>query len=154
MAYRLVLGYAFVRRESEQNSSLQLLHGAAVEVLRVSSLGCSLDQFLCTRPCHVIGGDSDTSASIKRCENSIGLGGMARRRRFNYESHHHHRSLQRSSRVRTNRQTCRLDPRQSAPLGIHQRYEVDDVFDATIDAGDVSPVREGGTVAHLTGGTL
>ena len=45
----------------------------------------------------------------------------------------------------------RLDTRQSAPLGIHQRYEVDDVFDATIDAGDVSPVREGGTVAHLTG---
>ena len=41
----------------------------------------------------------------------------------------------------------RLDTRQSAPLGIHQRYEVDDVFDATIDAGDVSPVREGGTVA-------
>ena len=68
MAYRLVLGYAFVRRESEQNSSLQLLQGAAVEVLRFSSLGCSLDQFLCTRPCHVIGGDSDTSASIKRCE--------------------------------------------------------------------------------------
>ena len=68
MAYRLVLGYAFVRRESEQNSSLQLLQGAAVEVLRVSSLGCSLDQFLCARPCHVIGGDSDTSASIKRRE--------------------------------------------------------------------------------------
>ena len=45
----------------------------------------------------------------------------------------------------------RLGTRQSAPLGIHQRYEVDDVFDATIDAGDVSPVREGGTVAHLTG---
>jgi len=44
----------------------------------------------------------------------------------------------------------RLDTRQSAPLDIHQRYEVDDVFDATIDAGD-SPVREGGTVAHLTG---
>ena len=42
----------------------------------------------------------------------------------------------------------RLDTRS---LGIHQRYEVDDVFDATIDAGDVSPVREGGTVAHLTG---
>jgi hypothetical protein len=68
MAYRLVLGYAFVRRKSEQNSSLQLLHGTAVEVLRFSSLGCSLDQFLCTRPCHVIGGDSDTSASIKRRE--------------------------------------------------------------------------------------
>jgi hypothetical protein len=39
MAYRLVLGYAFVRRESEQNSSLELLQGAAVEVLRFSSLG-------------------------------------------------------------------------------------------------------------------
>jgi hypothetical protein len=45
----------------------------------------------------------------------------------------------------------RLDTRQSAPLGIHLRYEVDDVFDATIDAGDVFPVREGGTAAHLTG---
>jgi hypothetical protein len=45
----------------------------------------------------------------------------------------------------------RLDTRQSAPLGIHQRYEVDDVFDATIDAGDISPDPEGGTVAHLTG---
>jgi hypothetical protein len=42
----------------------------------------------------------------------------------------------------------RLDTRS---LGIHQRYEVDDVFDATIDAGDVFPVREAGTVAHLTG---
>ena len=72
MAYRLVFGYAFVRRQSEQNSSLQLLQGAAVKVLRFSSLGCSLDQFLCTRPCYVIGGDSDTSASIKRCENRIG----------------------------------------------------------------------------------
>ena len=39
VAYRLILAYAFVRRESEQNSSLQLLQGAAVEVLRFSSLG-------------------------------------------------------------------------------------------------------------------
>jgi hypothetical protein len=31
-------------------------------------LRVGLDQFLCARPCHVIGGDSDTSASIKRCE--------------------------------------------------------------------------------------
>jgi hypothetical protein len=68
MAHRLVLRYAFVRRESEQNSSLQLPQGAAVEVLQFSPLGCSLDQLLCTHPCHVIGGDSDTSASIKRCE--------------------------------------------------------------------------------------
>ena len=31
-------------------------------------MGCSLDQFICARSCHVIGGDSDTSASIKRRE--------------------------------------------------------------------------------------
>src|ERR1700730_2765948 len=81
MAYRLVFPYAFVRGESEQNSSLQLLQVAAVEVLPFSSLGCSLDQFPCTRPCHVIGGDSDTSASIKRCEpqaSSLALLGSSR----------------------------------------------------------------------------
>ena len=45
----------------------------------------------------------------------------------------------------------RLDTRQSAPLGIHQRYEVTTSSTRQFDAGDVSPVREGGTVAHLTG---
>jgi hypothetical protein len=52
-------------KNSEQNSSLRLLWGAAVEVLRISPLGCSLDQVVWTRPCHVIGGDSDTSASFE-----------------------------------------------------------------------------------------
>jgi hypothetical protein len=57
MAIRLLFAYAFGRPESEQNSSLQLLQGAAVEVLRFSSLVTGLNQFLCTRRCHVIGGD-------------------------------------------------------------------------------------------------
>ena len=55
-------------RNLSKTAHFQCSGCAAVEVLRFSSLGCSLDQVLCTRPCHVIGGDSDTSASIKRRE--------------------------------------------------------------------------------------
>jgi len=77
LAIRLLFAYAFGRPESEQNSSLQ---GAAVEVLRFSSLVTAWTNFSAHAVCHVIGGDSDTSASIKRCETrTIRLGGMPRR---------------------------------------------------------------------------
>jgi hypothetical protein len=102
----------------------------------------------------VIGAESDTFESVKRREFvPFALAACLAAAVLNYESHRHRRSCRnRRECVRIGRHADdRLDTRQSAPLGIHQRYEADDVFDATIDAGDVFPVREGGTVAHLTG---
>jgi hypothetical protein len=46
-----VLGYAFVRRESEQNSSLQLLQGAAVEVPTSQFIGLQLGPLRTPVPC-------------------------------------------------------------------------------------------------------
>jgi hypothetical protein len=48
--YRLEFAYAFVRRESEQNSSLQLLRVCGSRGPTIQFMSSSLDQLLCARP--------------------------------------------------------------------------------------------------------
>src|SRR5438105_1366371 len=67
------VGYAFVRRESEQKSSLQLLQGASVEVLRFKSMGCSLDRLLFTLRRHYLKPRLDrfSLASFQACASLL-----------------------------------------------------------------------------------
>jgi hypothetical protein len=61
VAYRLVLGYALVRRGSEQNSSLQLIAGR-------SSRGLQLGPISLRTPLPCDRTESDTFESVKRRE--------------------------------------------------------------------------------------
>jgi hypothetical protein len=60
MTYRLVFGYAFVRRESEQNSSLQLLQVRSSRGPTIQFIGLQLGPTSLHTPLPLIEGDSDT----------------------------------------------------------------------------------------------